>query len=197
LRTVVMFSACTVEGSASPVSAGARAMCVGRRGGVVESGTTKTVVARSCALRASMETMTTGRSFLSGGSGGSLTNQISPRCGDRVDLGVGIGLAHARLRLRCRQNSRSLDYAGLAAARQSCFARDDKFFFTCAFCICFSTSVSLHLFTLSLLLFLLLLHLLGFTFAAASYLNDLAYICDSENFPHCSSFFVSVSESES
>lgn len=67
-------------------------MWVGRRAGVVESGTTKTVVARSWELRASIETITTGRSFFSGGSVGSLTNHISPRCGDR-DSRLGVVMA--------------------------------------------------------------------------------------------------------
>ena len=76
-----MFSACTVEFSASPVSPGNREMWVGSRGGVVESGTTKTVVARGWLLRASSETTTTGRPPFSGGSLGNFTYQISPRCG--------------------------------------------------------------------------------------------------------------------
>ena len=80
-RTVVMFSAWTVEFSDRPVSPGDSAMWVGSRGGVVESGTTKTVVARGWLLRASIETTRTGRPPLSGGSLGSFTYHISPRCG--------------------------------------------------------------------------------------------------------------------
>ena len=80
-RTVVMFSAWIVEYSARPVSPGDREIWVGSRGGVVESGTTKTVVARSWLLRASSETTTTGRPPLSGGSLGNFMYQISPRCG--------------------------------------------------------------------------------------------------------------------
>ena len=83
-RTVVMFSACMVEFSARPVSPGDKGMWVRSRGGVVESGTTKTVVARGWLLRASSETTTTGRPPFSGGSLGNFTYQISPRCGDLV-----------------------------------------------------------------------------------------------------------------
>ena len=49
-----------------------------------DSGATKTVLARGCRLRASIETITTGRAGLSGGSVDSLTNHISPRRGDRI-----------------------------------------------------------------------------------------------------------------
>src|SRR5579862_1540774 len=48
----------------------------------VLKGTTRTVCARGCRLRALGETTTTGRGCLSGGSLGRCTNQISPRCGD-------------------------------------------------------------------------------------------------------------------
>lgn len=49
-----------------------------------ERGATKTVLARACRLRASVETITTGRAGLSEGSVGNLTNHISPRRGDRI-----------------------------------------------------------------------------------------------------------------
>jgi hypothetical protein len=83
-RTVVMFSAWRVKFSAKPVSPGDREIWVGSLGGVADSGTIKTVIARGWLLRASIETTTTGRPPLSGGSLGNFTYQISPRCGGLV-----------------------------------------------------------------------------------------------------------------
>lgn len=83
LRTTLISSARIVEIAPNPVSPGASSMCVGAFAGVVLSGTTRTVLALSCRLRASVETITTGRLPFSGGSLGNCTNQISPRRGCR------------------------------------------------------------------------------------------------------------------
>jgi len=106
-RTVVMFSAWTVEFSIRPVSPGDKEICVGSRGGVVESGTTKTVVARGWLLRASSETTTTGRPPLSGGSLGNFTYNISPRCGG---LGSWVSMPLSELCFRKRAPALFLRY---------------------------------------------------------------------------------------
>ena len=59
--------------SGSPVCPGCMVTCVGRLAGVVEKGTTSTVVARGCVFLASEET-TTGRWFFPRGSLGNSTN---------------------------------------------------------------------------------------------------------------------------
>jgi hypothetical protein len=84
LSTTVMSSALRTEASDNPVSPGAKYTCVGTsRTMLVESGTTKTVVALGWALRTSVDTMTTGRFPFPAGSVGRLIYQISPRLGVR------------------------------------------------------------------------------------------------------------------
>lgn len=74
------FSDGATQGCANPASPGCNKVCVGESLGMpVESGTTRTVVARSCRLRASPDTTTTVLGPLPDGSVGLSTHQISPR----------------------------------------------------------------------------------------------------------------------
>lgn len=80
LRITVTFSDWATQGYANPISPGCNEVCVGESFGMaVESGTTRTVAARSCRLRASLDTTTTVLGPLPGGSVGLSIHQISPR----------------------------------------------------------------------------------------------------------------------
>ena len=83
-RTTAILSACAAQSIRRPVSPARSSMWAGPSLWIdVDSGITKTVVARSCRFRASGDTTITGRLPFSGGSVWKFVHQISPLCGYR------------------------------------------------------------------------------------------------------------------
>ncbi len=90
--TTAMLSARAAQSIRNPVSAAGRSRCAGPSRWIdVERGTTRTVAARSCRLRASADTMMTGLRRLPGGSVWTFVHQISQRWGRRCRVIVAAG----------------------------------------------------------------------------------------------------------